>query len=99
MALAGDLRDTAAKIGRDLTDYVYQISPITRLGDRSRLAPNDPYVLELRARFGARMIDGLTPAAPLRHNERLDDHVIGAGDSDDLDDPDDLSDLDYMVDD
>ena len=61
--------------------------------------PDDPFVLELRARFGARIIDGLTPAAPVRHDERLDDHTLGAGDSDDLDDPDDLSDLDHMVDD
>ena len=30
---------------------------------------------------------------------RLDDHTLGAGDSDDLDDPDNLSDLDHMVDD
>ena len=30
------------------------------------------------------------------HDQRGDDHVIGAGDSDDLDDPNDLSDLDLM---
>ena len=92
------LRDLAAETGRDLTDIICQISPITRLGDRDCLASDDPYLPELRARFGARIIDGLTPAALLRHDEHGGARDSDP-DSDDLDDPDGLSDLDYMVDD
>ena len=80
-----------------------------RLGDRLRLASSDPYLPELRARFGAHIIDGLTPAAPPQRKPRHDDDHNSSDsddldddhdsvDSDDLHDPDDLSDLEWMVD-
>ena len=77
----------------------------SRTSSRQQLTPK----LQLRARFGAHIIDGLTPAAPPQRKPRHDDDRNSSDsddldddhdsvDSDDLHDPDDLSDLEWMVD-
>ena len=74
---------------------------------RDRLAPGDPYLTELRTRFGDRVVNGLIPAAPPpRRDEDDDDDWDGASgrrvqlvDRDsDLDDFDDLDPLDDLGD-
>ena len=67
-----------------------------------RLAPDNPYLPELRTRFSDRVIDSLTPAAPPPRRDEDDDvDWDGASsrcsldrDSDRDFDPDDLGDFD-----
>ena len=93
--MAADLRDTALRAGRDLVGLIDQISPIVPMIWRDRLDPGDPYLPELRTRFGDRVIDGLTPAAPLpRRDEDGDVGCDGASSRGSLDRDSDLGDFD-----
>ena len=95
--MAADLRDTALQAGRDLVGLIDQFSPIVPMVWRDRLAPDDPYLPELRTRFGDRVIDGLTPTAPPPRRDE-DDNVNwdGASSRDSLDRDSDLDDLDDL---
>ena len=92
--MAADLRDTALRAGRDLVGLIDQISPIVPMIWRDRLDPGDPYLPELRARFGDRVIDGLTPAAPPPRGEDDDVDWDGASSRCSLDRDSDLGDFD-----
>ena len=57
------LREIVSRTGRDPVRLIDQLRPIERLCYRDRLAPDDPYLPELRVRFGNRIVDGIAPAA------------------------------------
>ena len=61
------------KPGANLVGLIDQFSPIVPMVWRDRLAPGDPYLPELRTRFGDRVIDGLTLAAPPPRRDEDDD--------------------------
>ena len=102
--MATDLRDAALQAGRDLVGLIDQFSPIVPMVWRGetgsaadRLAPDNPYLPELRTRFGDRVIDSLTPAAPPPRRDEDDDvDCDGASSRDSLDRDSDLGDFDQF---
>ena len=87
-----------SQTGCDPVSLIDQLSPIERLCHPDRLAPDDPFLPELRARFGDRIVDGIAPAARPPRWALAASPSPWDGDSD-LNDPDDLSDADYSTDD